>query len=178
MRNLLLLTVTLFLFSCHGCKKEKSPSRPQLPPITHEGKNILACKINGEIMIASGVPSSLTVVGTSYTYSSDSTIHIMGSQASPNFYLTITFKFSYNKSNFKLTDSLNPPSLHPNKGYLEKAFNTSGSYMYSTDSFRNGNVNILLYNGNILSGTFAFDAINNFGEVVHITEGRFDISKQ
>ena len=47
---------------------------------------------------------------------------------------------------------------------------------YITDSLRLGHM-AFKYDGSVVSGTFNFDAMNNDGEIVHVTEGRFDIKR-
>jgi hypothetical protein len=51
----------------------------------------------------------------------------------------------------------------------------TGSTEYHTDSTHTGTVTVTHYTKTFTSGTFAFDAINGDGDVVHITDGRFDI---
>ena len=48
---------------------------------------------------------------------------------------------------------------------------------YNTNSIKNGELKILFHDRqkNIIGGTFWFDAINNNGEIVKVTEGRFDL---
>ncbi|MBC7553599.1 MAG: hypothetical protein H7257_06430 [Taibaiella sp.] len=46
---------------------------------------------------------------------------------------------------------------------------------FTTNSIYGGSITYTYYDGNILAGTFAFDAVSANGSVVHITEGRFDI---
>jgi hypothetical protein len=172
MKSTFLFVLLAVLLSIAGCDKPK-PSEPQLPPITHEGKNILACKINGKVFIAEGTPTMLNNVGTSFGYYSDSSISIFGSNDETRNQIYIRFKYLSGKNLFILSDS-----FPGNKGQVEAAFNTSSNYIYKTDSYRTGFVDNLFYNGSILSGTFAFDAINIVGEIMHITEGRFDIGNK
>jgi len=56
---------------------------------------------------------------------------------------------------------------------LIKDFNED---VYNTNSIQNGELKILFYDREkgIITGTFWFDAINNNGEIIKVTEGRFD----
>src|SRR6266542_3463658 len=91
----LFLCATL-LFSA-GCKKQPPPE-PQLPPITHEGKNIFACKVNGEIFIASGKPIGFSEEGTEFLFYSDTIFWIHGEVINPKIDIQLTFKYSYSKT--------------------------------------------------------------------------------
>lgn len=53
----------------------------------------------------------------------------------------------------------------------------NGSNEYKTSNVNTGVINVTHYDGNIISGTFSFDAANDSGEIVHVTEGRFDIPR-
>jgi hypothetical protein len=170
-KTTLLLLILSFLALADGCTKPVPPG-PQLPPITHEGKNTFGCKINGKIYITSGKPTMFNGSGTEYLYYVDSTFWIHGEVLNPKYDVQINFKYRFPENYNRLTDS-----IHGNRGHVETTFSTSNNYLYDTDSFRTGYVNILYNAANILSGTFAFDAINSTGDVMHITEGRFDISK-
>lgn len=53
MKNFIFLLPLLLILSFSCTKKNKS-TEPELPPLTAEGKNILACKVNGNVQIYSG----------------------------------------------------------------------------------------------------------------------------
>jgi hypothetical protein len=161
----------LFVLLLTGsCKKE--PLEPQLPPLTQEGKNILACKINGEIFIAEGKIdwNTFTPRGVNYQFTSDSMINISAKEDEPfEANLSIEFIYQPNINNYTLNHQYRYTDWI-NKNVENYIFADSDFY---TDSINTGIVNIAYFKNNIIAGTFEFDAIDTRGEVVHVTEGRF-----
>ena len=156
----------LFIYSC-----TKTQGPPQLPPATHTGANVVACKVNGKVFIATGNFGN-TGLGVSYiiTYDSIAFIDVLGDSlyntlGGNNFRLHITSKYIGIG-----TDSIINIPYSPGGGIYD-------DYYYTTIPPGGGTVTYTYYDGNILAGTFAFDAADAAGTVVHITEGRFDIAK-
>lgn len=176
MKNLILiLTVMLIISSCN--KDDDAPKAPvdQLPPATQVGANKVGCLVNGEVFLPLqsnifGIPSvtcSYQFIGNSFEFAlgirNDKLDNVRG--------ITILS----NKLEFiqGQTYSLN----------LEQNVNSSFAYYkigflnYSTNSIKQGQLKITKLDqvNAIISGTFWFDAVNNSGEIVKITEGRFDM---
>mgnify|MGYP001627317650 CR=1 FL=1 len=56
----------------------------------------------------------------------------------------------------------------PNKQLAETTFRT--------DSEHTGTVEVKYFQNNIIAGTFQFDATDGEGNIVHVTDGRFDLT--
>ncbi|MBC7554119.1 MAG: hypothetical protein H7257_09075 [Taibaiella sp.] len=148
-----------FMVSCN--KPVVAPL--QLPPETHTGADILAFKANGKIYISKGAGGKLSQfnAGVSYgVYDSNAIIIASSRDASP-FYMDISSKFSHSLGTFK---------IEPTPFSQGATFDT-----FKTNNIYSGSITYTYYDGNILAGTFAFDAVSANDSVVHITEGRFDI---
>ena len=155
--------------------KEKTPD-PELPPLAHEGKNIMGCKINGKVWQTSGSSTFNSPDGVfSGFFAFDSTLNISGNAKEKTGY-NIELNPKYNGK----IGTYNLRNKYPYKAHLTD-YNVQQVVMagieYYTDSLHTGSVKVTYYNGKIVAGTFEFDAVNDAGEVVHVTEGRFDISQ-
>ena len=173
----LLLTITLavLLFSC--CKKKDES--PQLPAITQEGKNTFGCKVDGSIITATGKPINWNddeyvdyrrgggVIGV--------VTIIKAQNPSPKWDLRIEFNATdYETGLFIIkTSNYNQASyfdLHSNDAPL-------GGNSYYTNRKDTGIVNIMRNDTKVIAGTFEMTVANDSGKIVHITDGRFDITK-
>ena len=170
---------TSIFFSCIiitlcNCKKTGNPPL-QLPPATHIGADILACKINGKIFISKGAGGKFGQMGPGVVYEvfNDSTVYIDATTLNPHYEIAINSIYKFNLGSYQFGDN------HFNSGgeYYDDTNGTipTGINQFNTDMAHSGSVTITYYDGNILAGTFAFDAVNGNDSVVHITEGRFDI---
>jgi|GEM_PF-259749 len=167
--------VWLLAFVLALCNCKKVDNLPQLPPVTHTGVNVLACKINGNVFIVSNNQTGCLFCpkyGVSFIIYNTGLISIDALNQQPRFEISINIPASDTISgNYQI------PFTYP---YFAGFSNYDGDPIsagsYNIDSANNGKITILYYDGNILAGTFAFDAVNSSGQVVHITEGRFDIA--
>ena len=149
-----------------GCKKQVSTA-PQLPPATHVGADIVACKVNGQIIISKGAGGKFSQFdpGVMYgvsggPYDSSAIIFATASGNLP-FTLEVCSKYKFALGTYK----------------IERTPYSSGAYFNSfvTDSVHGGYITYTYYDGNILAGTFYFDAVDANDSVIHVTEGVFDI---
>lgn len=169
MKNLLLLLAIICLA---GCKKEDTS--PQLPAVTHKGANTFGCKIDGEVFVTSGKSYRGSLTGVAAIPYISTAWYIEGRNGSKH----ITLQFDYN-SHPIVPGTFTMAGIYPYIGYYfyyPDGTVPTGSTEYDTDSAHTGTVTVTDYTTTYASGTFAFDAINGDGKVVHITEGRFDIS--
>jgi hypothetical protein len=171
----------LLLVFVASCKK--------LPEETHKGRNIMACYVNGENWIAKngfwpGTSHTSTSWGGTTSYSpsvviTDNYFKIYGVgkkeyQGAISLYIQKpSFSgvgvYSLSPHNYSLSGA--------NIKIYNRATYTIRGNDFHTDSIRMGEVNIKYYEeGKLCSGTFNFEAINQKGEIVKITDGRFDIS--
>ena len=159
--------ILLFFTTC-----KKVNNTPQLPPITHNGVNITAFKIDGHNVVM----YDNFIVPITFSNVAMEPIEIDASISNPPCGIFINFPYQ---------DSLGVyPILwtYPyGAGFADNTYgsltNTAHSASYQTDSLYNGSVNLIYYNGKEIAGYFHFDAISDSGVVVHITDGRFDIYK-
>ena len=155
------------IFSC----KERDQDPDILPAATQEGKNTGGAIVNGQVWVAKiENPSSLP--GWNNTiYNTDP---VLGT-----FSLQIVLR-QYNNDNnlitFNVTDSQDflPKTYDLNENNYAAYRNPS--VFYITNSSNTGTLTITRFDkvNRIVSGTFSFKAVNSAGEVVTITEGRFD----
>lgn len=180
----LLLFLSSVLFS--DCSKKFPGSHLlELPPITMEGSNVVACYINGKMYILEGKDESVgfsfgPIRGNRVRYNvSSSSVRITSRKPKPDEVdLTITFKLEEGKYIYELNE-LGSSSARITVGIDNNIFTEPE---YKTNAQYKGHVELLMFrhgepNGiNFVAGTFAFDAINAEGDVIEVREGRFDIS--
>jgi len=162
-------TVLIAFFTSYSCNKKSSKC---LPPITQNGANTFGCKIDGEIYAVTGIYESNSVScgeGNQVLIGFEKSINSSNCDDYINFNdITITLMDSLQIGNFQLT-------------YFGKnratAYKTLPTVYYTTDTSHNGGLKITR-SDNIIAGTFWFDAKGNDGTTIHVTDGRFDITKQ
>ena len=152
------------------------PGERDLPAITHTGENIMACRINGQIIIAAENTTDLANASSvKFSAAPDNElVYIGGVFVSPRYDIEISFKYADTLGVYPIVDK------YPYFGYFwdyTKAISPNDSNQFHTDKTHIGSIKVLYNDGNIISGTFTFDAINRKGKVVHVTDGRFDLTK-
>ena len=170
---------------CLGCCPDKES--PGLPPITSEGKNTFACKINGEVFVADGsgtdtpnrgiyaiIDANFDSLGKILPLDS-SNLWIVAKRGSEIISLYINPYLAAGRHQFNSNTYTYPIDNSPeNYGDVSK-----GGNGYITTSFDTGSVYITRWDQKkfIISGTFQFRAKNlsNKSETVEVTEGRFDL---
>ena len=158
-----------------ACKKSDNASNPidQLPPATHTGANTFGCLINGEAFVTSGKSYRGHPTGVTAIPYTNTAWYIDGTLGRKD----ISLEFDFN-SNPTVPGTFSMAGRYPYWGYYTyypDGTIPTGSTDYHTDSTHTGTVTITHYTKTFAAGTFQFDAINGDGEVVHITDGRFDI---
>ncbi len=179
--------VTIFAASC---KKKAATSilinEPWFPYETEKGLNILAFKINGNGYVYNS--TSASIVGLKYFIGTDSVLQIEATIPSQNGLENVLLFITT-----KLTD--NQPHTYPVKVAV-KGLNTYVNLVGASNSTLTGyyeaNAEIpssitikkwtgTLVNGSkkgdILSGSFELSLQDIAGKKVHLTSGRFDMSK-
>lgn len=185
MKNTWLLFI-LFLVAAvclsPSCKKktEDSTDISLLPAATQTGANTAGYLINGQALLPKAPPySGNSVYQCNYIYTKG------------DYFFTLAFDDETDNANIKdviiATDSL---AIAEGQTYnLKNVFlprNASGSYVvfnnagineYNTNTTVTGQLHITRFDQSkqIVSGTFYFDAINKSGDIMHVTDGRFDM---
>ncbi len=166
----------------YGCKKH-GPAGPTLPPLTHEGKNTFGCLVNGAVYLPKA-PLFGSPVSCYYQKlypGSDGYVFVVSGERNPLNSCEVSIVTIYVDSISLQTGSkfelrARPPGKH--RGAFRDANDcTNESRRYVTSDTQTGELNITYFNQTlgIVSGTFWFDGIDEFGNIVHITEGRFDM---
>ena len=171
MKNLLLIFIVFFLIQFTGCKKADI-----LPPLTTHGANTFGCKVNGKDFTVSGNQRT-NLNSNGVTFIPKSVFGMVYIDASGDQILyNIEIKFHF----FDTLGTYPIQGTYPFEAYFWDNTNgtiPTGSNQYKTDSTHDGSIKIVYYDGSVISGTFAFDAVNAAGNIVHITDGRFDIGQ-
>jgi hypothetical protein len=154
----------IFLTSC-----QKNSTTP-LPTITHTGNDMLAFKVNGNVVSMNN--SFLSLI--TYYHANNDPVDIDGNMSSPlkcGVYLT----FQCDTIGTYPISSIYPYGagfVDNNNGTLTGNHQNTG---FNTDSLHSGSVQVIYYTNSEIAGYFQFDAISNSGQIIHITEGRFDL---
>ena len=170
--KLLLLLTSFSCLSLH-CKKEEKDYSSILPPVTQTGKNLAGCVVNGQVWVPSQEWNSL------------------GWLPSGRFLLELQKRVPFaptSKITISLYDTVKTPGVYEisaNTTHNSLAFfywgagaSGGGGFFYLTDNTHKGYLIITLLDEpqRIISGLFYFDAIEpTTGDVVHVTDGRFDM---
>lgn len=180
MKKLFLVLFVLTLISTTSCNNDddNSPTNPiaQLPPATQTGEQTFGCLINGEPFVppsfGSNAPNAFyQFVDGAYTLGISArknsqtglkSIIIGGIDVEPISETSYDFK-SFLSGNYY--------------GLYDIVFQGDSQTFYTNDDF-NGNLNITHFDNEsfIISGTFEFTVLDNDGNEIQITDGRFDLN--
>lgn len=180
-----LSVLCFYLFIITACKKHAVAPINQLPPETQYGANTFGCLVNGKVF----KPGGISLTPTLQCYYQD----LYGTN-NPGYFFGLDAIDHSNPANFpylgifadsvEIKDAGVIPLIRRHiKG---EAFGDYGVYKtgrdpihYLTDDTRDmkGELNIKYFDSlkQIISGTFWFNAINDNGDTVKITNGRFDV---
>lgn len=172
MKNLFFLSlVFMLLFSC---KDRDEQDTNVLPEATQTGVNTGGALVNGEVWVAKKAYPDLNnggVNATMYTFSNGEyklqiSLGKFDNYTGEKILINITSLSDIENGNYMLNDS------YQNRG----AYSHPAEETYFTDSSNTGVLTITKFDkvNKIVSGTFSFKAKNSDGEVVTITDGRFD----
>jgi hypothetical protein len=176
--NLFSMTILLIsLFTMTACsEKDELPETNErtLPEITFEGKQILACHVNGELFISEPYEQWLV---ESYRPKallfSDSILLISGDDQTvmEGAHISLVQIYDERRNVYK-------------PGYKLEGFHTYfndnsplGGRQFSILKSEPHEMEILYEDDNIIAGTFYFTAVSQDGDTVRITDGRYDLKK-
>ncbi len=168
----------VILVACLSCedynilKQIVDPPTKVLPPATHIGANTFGCKVNGKVWLPSKTPfiefrqGALDIIARNEWDKNTAVVLNIGD-------FTISGTDTYQISG-------NTP--YYSRGYYSRENKTGGYDRFQTDDINTGTIIItridttqLYY---IVSGVFNFKARDEItGEIIEITEGRFDLRK-
>ncbi|MEO6832119.1 MAG: DUF6252 family protein, partial [Chitinophagaceae bacterium] len=136
--------------------------------------NTLGCLVNGKAFVVNvGQANWNHPLGVSFGAISNGSWYIYGN-LSPE-YLRISFDGNSNPKaigTYMLGNNSTTQGLYRNP---QNGTAILGNTEFTTNSTLTGAITIDYFENNIASGTFNFDAANDSGVVVHITEGRYDM---
>ena len=166
----------------YGCKKH-GPAGPTLPPLTHEGKNTFGCLVNGAVFLpkAAFLGSPTSCYYQKLYEGSEGYVFVVSGRRNPANSCELSSISIYVDSISLETGKIfalraRPPGKH-RASYRAANVYTSRSSRYVTSDTLVGELTITFFDLDlgIVAGTFWFDGIDEFGNTVHVTEGRFDM---
>ena len=179
--NLLLCSLTMFLsFATLSCKKSYPP-KLTLPPITEQGYNTFGCMVDGQVWLPNAKCNFFTDPCRA--------IHVAVLAPNNRDKLPIGISISAARitsegsSYFHLVSKYisNPPATYismPGNIFdsLDIQYLTGNFAMYHVSSYKPGTVEITKLDSlnGIVSGAFAFNLYNAYGDSLVVTDGRFD----
>ena len=173
--------------SCSSCKKEINA----LPEATQTGKNTFGCLIDGQAWIpspsGSGAMGSKPIsggymnapTGAPSSYGNNNVwVNAYNGSEVISLYIRNVNKTGTYPLNFNTQPA--PANLYPqNYAGFTRYNNASGGDYFMTTSNYTGTVEITRADtvSKILAGRFSFVGINNMGETISVTDGRFDLNQ-
>lgn len=137
----------------------------QLPAYSSSGKNVLGCKVNGQVHLYSGIRTLSNDNGVDY-FNGNTEISVDADNSSYNDYMRILFyhlnNLSVGTTYYFTNDSISYAT------YLIG----NGSQSYTTGS---GYVKFTRLDNMVAAGIFEYTAYSITGDSVKVTEGRFDV---
>ena len=180
MKNFCFVLLLAFTGVCCSCNNDDDSDLPpieQLPPQTTVGANTAGCLVNGEVLIPKGNANESTL---RCQYAKRGDEYTFGIFINENSNPTKSVRILYNKKKEPLP--INKSILLTIPNIDESSW---GDYLieagvldkFSSNGQTNGELLILALDETrrIISGTFSFTAINDQGETIEVTDGRFDM---
>ncbi len=174
--------LAFFSLIAFSCKKHKSDPISQLPPETQTGENTFGCLVNGQVFVPKG-PSLSPILTCYYPH--------LNTDYSKGYFFQVYAKSKGKDCELSSisidTDSLTIQEEQEIALKLITKGGAAGRYTYypdcslfinyTTDSLNTGKLLIKKFDSvnQIVSGTFWFNAINENGDILKITDGRFDM---
>ena len=179
MKTILYTLLSLLLISCGDDDNNNADPIDQLPPLTNTGENTFGCLIDGRAFTPQGGGLGGPSRGASYQFiynDGDSyyNFQVFGTRFSdPTENITINL----NLQNFNALQEgvIYPISVYED-GTAVGLYFDSNANRYETTHTHTGTLTITHYDydNRIISGTFEFE-VEVEGEIVKITDGRFDM---
>lgn len=172
MKKLLFLLLAFTLLS--ACR-DKDQDENVLPEATQSGKNTGGALVDGKVWVAKIESPSANPGGNNTYLQSDP---ITGQEI-----MTITLRNYQNPSSNAIVMDINSAQAITTGTYLlngvnenQAVFKNGGNGYYTDDTNNTGSITLTKFDRTkgIISGTFQFKAKNNAGNVITVTEGRFD----
>lgn len=172
MKNLLFVALlSIGLFS--SCKDDEQDQNV-LPEATQSGKNTAGALINGKVWVAT--TKKINQPGT-YCEKLNNNYYLikLDLRKDPERY-TESIDLIVSIPNLEINQTYKVVNQTPDDGYNYASYTSNDKVSYSSNSNNTGRIKItrLDLQNQIVSGTFEFKAEDSNGNIVTITEGRFD----
>lgn len=171
---LILFLFAFFLFAAGSCEKEDE--NPQLPSITQTGEDTFGCLVDGKVWtpeLVIAFPTQSKVSAELIREFGYQMWEIGASQGAES-----SFYFGFYADSLKLGKiNISADEMYGNGiglYYFSKNYDRA-SFVWQENLFEQFYITKLDTINKVISGTFAFDAVNLLGDTVKIREGRFDI---
>jgi hypothetical protein len=173
LKSFLLLVFFFGITSCSEKDELPETNERTLPEITFEGKQILACHVNGEPFVSvaqGGIGMSNKPRATIF---SDSILFIRGTgnEEMRRAYIGIAVVYEEDKSHYPLD------FRYANYRTFFNDNSSLGGRQFNILESEPHEMEILYEDDNIIAGTFYFTAVSQDGDTVRITDGRYDLKK-
>lgn len=180
MKHVLYLLAVGLILMATDCKKKDIDPCPDhndpdiLPPKTQCGANTFGCLVNGEVWVPEFDKYQMYTQRVHAEYGKEF-FHIQGNKIieKDTIYESVIIEFNKDITSTGIypigelwSDSTTGRFLRINKGVN-----------YKTKQKNSGELHITKFDREnfIISGTFWFTAVNQFGDTVKVTDGRFDV---
>ena len=176
MKKIILILFSFLLVSCSKDNPFETPTtQDQLPPATTVGANTVGCLVNGEVLLPKGGrPFGPPIVTCFYQFVNNQYHFSLGFSNNLQTHLR---GISVASQNIVLQQGQTYQLVEDNGNSAVGSYGDFATYQYFTSNLVTGELKITkLDQANaIISGTFWFNAISSNGDIIHITEGRFDM---
>jgi hypothetical protein len=176
------LVFTIFTFS--ECKKNDKTPAEQLPPQTQTGANTFGCLVNGQVFKPGGASLSGGSLSSNYQFlgAGPEDFHFRLAAINRNNSSGVSHSVGLFTDSIRIIEGIEYPlkKAGSNGGYAIYGFATSNPIFfddYATTDLVSGLIKIKKFDSvnQIISGTFWFNAMNENGDTIKITDGRFDV---
>ena len=167
------LTTFFFLAAC-------SKKVEELPPATQTGANTFGAKVNGEFWIPKSFgPLSNDILEARFFNNNDLRIRAANYSSSPTeTEFEIFIKEVKTPGVYQLNSTVNFATMTAGYGYfVKRKFTPENEWITSVSSTGSVTISRVDTINKIVSGTFQFNggSLYNAGEILPVTEGRFDL---
>jgi hypothetical protein len=187
--SLLLTLIALYtLTSSSTCHKSNQPTNV-LPPETHAGLNTMGCDVDGQLFIPqyTGSNPNANYYGASLTSAFPAYSLFLSWQDKPTTCGGATISIYLDSvhliadTTYLLStshDTSNIQDIYFQWAFYEFDQCNNGLSLYRTSAQMTGQLTISYFDPTvgIVAGTFAYDAVDVYGDTVHIQNGRFDMA--
>ena len=169
-----------------ACKKHSSqPTNPadQLPPATTTGANTIGCLVNGKALLPAGLSLAGGNKHATYQWGYDNAWHLaieFGNQNSSGLVQSAGFRIDSLKiiqGQIYYFNVQKNGNAFAGYTYGNQTNGVNKQYYTSNNTWATGQLTITRFDtvNQIVSGNFWFNALDQYGDSVRVTNGRFDM---